>query len=456
MYDVIVLGGGPGGYHAAETAAKAGLKTVVIEKEHFGGVCLNEGCIPSKSLLYTAKAFDYAVHGEEYGVKIDGKVTFDHSVAVARKDRIVKKLVGGVKAGVKAAGAEMVEGEGIIKGKNADGTVTVSVGTTEYTAKNLIIATGSEPVMPPIPGVKENFEKGIVLTNREILSLDKVPEKLVIVGGGVIGLEMASYFNSVGSEVTVIEMLDKIAGPTEKEISAILLNNYQKKGITFCLGSKVVKVGENAVTYEKDGKTVDVPADKVLMSIGRRAVTRGYGLESLNVAIERGAIVTDSHLKTNVSGIYAIGDVNGKIMLAHTAYREADVAVNTILGKKDIMSYDAIPSVIYTNPEVGSVGETEESAAKKGIAVQIISLPMAYSGRYLAENEKGDGICKVVIDKKYNTVIGVHMICSYASEIIYGAAMMVENRMTVDNLKKQVFPHPTVSEIIKECINKVK
>lgn len=455
IYDVIVLGGGPGGYLAAERAATAGLKTVVIEKRSFGGVCLNEGCIPSKALLYAAKAYDYAKHGEEYGVKAEN-VSFDHSVAVARKNRIVKTLVAGVRAGVKAAGAEAVDGFGTIKGKNSDGTFSVVVNDKEYIGRNLILATGSEALIPPIEGVKENFEKGFVLTNREILDLDKVPGKLAIVGGGVIGLEMASYFNSVGSEVTVIEMLDKIAGPTEKEISEILLKNYKKKGINFCLGCKVVKITDKAVIYEKDGKQTTVNADKVLMSIGRRAVTKGYGLENLNVEIERGAVKTDGCMRTNIAGLYAIGDVNGKIMLAHTAYREAEVAVNTIMGIKDSVNYDAIPSVIYTNPEVGSVGETEESAKAKGIDCQVVSLPMKYAGRYLAENEKGDGICKVVINKKYRTIIGVHMITNYASEIIYGAGILVDQKATVDNVMKNVFPHPTVSEIIKECLSHLK
>lgn len=455
IYDVIVLGGGPGGYLAAERAATAGLKTVVIEKRSFGGVCLNEGCIPSKAFLYAAKAFDYAKHGEEYGVKAEN-VSFDQSVALARKKRIVKTLVAGVKASVKAAGAEAVEGVGIIQGKKSDGTFSVKVGETEYLSRNLIVATGSEALVPPIEGVKENFEKGFVLTNREILDLEKIPEKLAIVGGGVIGLEMASYFNSVGSEVTVIEMLDKIAGPTEKEISEILLKNYKKKGINFCLGCKVVKITENSVIYEKDGKQTTVPADKVLMSIGRRAVTKGYGLESLNVELERGAIKTDGCMRTNIAGLYAIGDVNGKIMLAHTAYREAEVAVHTILGIKDSVNYDAIPSVIYTNPEVGSVGETEESAKAKGIDCQIVSLPMRYTGRYLAENEKGDGICKVVVNKKYKTIIGVHMITNYASEIIYGAGILVDKQATVDSVMRNVFPHPTVSEIIKECLSHLK
>ncbi|MBR2878815.1 MAG: FAD-dependent oxidoreductase, partial [Clostridia bacterium] len=365
VYDLIVLGGGPAGYLAAERAGHAGLKTVVIEKRNLGGVCLNEGCIPSKALLYSAKIYDYARFSEKYGVTTTG-ATFDHAKAVARKEKVVNTLVGGIKAQMKANKVTVVDAEGKILGRDAEG-FKVAAGDTEYVGKKLIIATGSMPILPPITGVKEGLETGMVLTNREILSLDAVPENLVIVGGGVIGLEMASYFNSVGSKVTVIEMLPKIAGPTDKEISDILLKNYQKKGVDFKLGCKVVEVTKDSVKYETEGQVLEVKADKVLMSIGRRAVTEGIGLETIGVETERGHIVTDRYCKTNVAGVYAAGDVNGVYMLAHVAYREAEVAVNNILGKKDIMRYDAVPSVIYTNPEVGSVGMTEDAAKEAGI-----------------------------------------------------------------------------------------
>jgi dihydrolipoamide dehydrogenase len=291
-----------------------------------------------------------------------------------------------------------------------------------------------------------------VLTNREILDLKEVPSSLVIVGGGVIGLEMASYFNSAGSKVTVVEMLDHIAGFTDREISEILMKNYQKKGIEFKLGAKVTEVREDAVIYESEGRAYSLPADKVLMSIGRRAASQGLGLEKIGVITERGSIKTDERCRTNVPEVYAAGDVNGVSMLAHTAYREAEVCINNILGRKDIMRYSAIPSVIYTNPEVACTGENEESAKQKGIDFEAAKLSMMYSGRYAAENEGGDGICKVLIDKKHRTVIGVHMIGNYSSEIIYGACLMIESQMRVNDIKELVFPHPTVSEIIREAI----
>ncbi len=450
IYDLIVLGGGPAGYNAAERAGKAGLKTVVIEKRALGGVCLNEGCIPSKSLLYSGKIFDYAHHGDLYGVTVTG-ASIDQKKVIERKNRVVKTLVSGIGSKMKKAKVKVVDAEGYIEGRDENG-FNVKAGGEVYTGKQMLIATGSMPVVPPIPGLRENLETGFVMTNREILDLTEIPGELVVIGGGVIGLEMASYFNSVGSHVTVIEMLDHIAGPTDQGISKILLGNYTKKGVDFKLGCKVTAVGDGKVTFEENGKTQSVKADKVLCSIGRRAVTQGYGLENLNVALDRGAIITDEFMKTNVAGLYAAGDVNGKIMLAHTAYREGEVAVNNILGKRDRMRYNAIPSVIYTNPEVGSVGETEESAKAKGLDVEVKTVSMLYSGRYLAENEGGDGICKLIVDKKYDRLIGVHMIANYASEIIYGAAMMIETEMKLDNIKEIVFPHPTVCEVIREAL----
>lgn len=450
IYDLIVIGGGPGGYLAAERAGHEGLKTLLIEKKFIGGVCLNEGCVPSKALLYSAKVCDNAKHGDKYGVKCSD-VSLDHAAVIARKNKVINTLVTGVKGQLKKNKVTIVNGLAEITGKSSEG-YTVKAGDTEYTAKRLLIATGSMPVVPPIPGVKEGILKGTVLTNREILDLKEVPASLVIIGGGVIGLEMASYYNSAGSKVTVIEMLDHIAGYTDKEISEILLKNYIKKGVDFKLGSKVVEVTEDSVVYEKDGEKFTVKADKILMSIGRRAVTEGLGLEKIGVEVERGRIKVDSKGKTNIPEVYAAGDVNGVSMLAHTAYREAEVCVNNMVGKKDTMRYDAIPSVIYTNPEVGCVGETEESAKQKGIEYEVSKISMMYSGRYVAENENGDGICKILIDKKYRKVIGVHMIGSYASEIIYGAGLMIETEMRVEDIKELVFPHPTVCEIIREGI----
>ncbi len=448
--DVIVLGGGPGGYLAAERAAQGGKNVVLIEKRALGGTCLNEGCIPSKALLNSAKLYNHAQNSEKFGVTAEN-VVLDHAKVIARKNQVVSMLVGGVGAAMQANNVNVVNGLGIVEGKTADGFV-VSVGEEKYACENLILATGSVPVVPPIPGLKEGVESGFVMTSTEALSRTELPKKLVAIGGGVIGLEMASYFAMVGVEVTIIEMLDKIAGPTEKEISNILMKAYKKKGIKFKLGCKVTGVNEKGVLYEEKGSEQLAEADAVLCAIGRRAYTENMGLETLGLEMNRSAVVTDDHMRTNVEGVYAIGDINAKIMLAHTAYREAEVAVNNILGIDDVMDYSLIPSVIYTDPEVAGVGETEESAKEKGMDVRSVSVSMNYAGRYLAEVIGGTGICKVIVNNKDDTVVGVHMIGSYASEMILSAEMMILSKRPLKDLQKIIFPHPTVGEVIREAL----
>lgn len=450
VYDLIVIGGGPGGYLAAERAAHAGLKTLLFEKNSLGGVCLNEGCIPSKALLNSAKTYEHALHADLYGVSV-GDVKIDQKAVVARRGRVVRTLVSGVRAKMKAAGVTVVMKEAGIRGKGAEGFIVEAAGEA-YVGKRLIIATGSSAVIPPIPGVRENIG-GFVLTNREVLELPEIPQNFAVIGGGVIGLEMAAYYATVGSKVTVIEMLDHIAGATDREISSILQKELEKKGVTFLLGHKCLSVEPGRVWVEApDGSKAAVSVDKVLLSIGRRANTEGVGLENIGVDFSRGGIVTDALGRTNVENVFAVGDVNGHHMLAHTAYREAEVAVNTILGKADSMRYTANPSVIYTNPEIASVGRTEEECREKGIDYEVQKLSMRYSGRFVAENEGADGLCKIIINKKKRNIIGVHLIGSYSGEIIWGAAEMIEMQARVQDARQIIFPHPTVSEIIREVL----
>ena len=450
LFDVVVIGGGPGGYLAAERAAHAGLKTLLFEKNSLGGVCLNEGCIPSKALLNSAKTYQHALHAQQYGVTCQG-VSIDQKAVIQRKGRVVKTLVSGVRAKMKGAGVTVVMEQAVITGKNEDG-FTLTASGKEYVGKKLIIATGSVPAVPPIPGVKENLGT-FVLTNREILDLEEIPGKLTVIGGGVIGLEMAAYYAAVGSQVTVVEMLDHIAGATDREIGSMLQKELEKLGITFLLSHKCLAVEQGKVRAEApDGKEIVIEADKVLLSIGRRANTEDLGLESIGVKCDRGAIVTDTMCRTNVADVYAVGDVNGHHMLAHTAYREAEVAVNVICGKMDNMRYHANPSVIYTQPELSSVGKAEEECKEKGIDYEVKKLSMLYSGRFVAENEGADGLCKVIIDKKRRNILGVHLLGAYASEIIWGAAEMIEMQLRVQDARQIIFPHPTVSEIIREVL----
>ncbi len=450
MYDLIVLGGGPGGYLAAERAGDAGLSVLLIEKNKLGGVCLNEGCIPSKTLLNSAKIYDHAKNGEKYGVTAEN-ARIDQAEVVARKNKVVKMLVAGVGAAMKASKVTVKTGKGTILGRE-NGVIRVQVGEETFEGQRLIIATGSEAIVPPIPGVKEGMVAGTVLTNREILDLETIPAALAIVGGGVIGLEMAGYFQTCGTQVTVIEMLDHIAGAADREMAALLQKAYEKRGIKFHLNCQVTGVKPGSVEFTDQGTTQTAEADYTLMSVGRRPVTKGFGLESLGVLVERGRIVTDAQGRTNVPGVFAIGDVNGVWMLAHAAYREAEVAINTILGKKDNMRYQAMPSVIYTSPEMAFVGETEETCQEKGLAYKKVTLPMSYSGRYLAENEGGEGKIKLLIDPVHNRLLGCHLIGSYASEIILSAGIMVETEMRIEDIKQIIFPHPTVGEIIREAI----
>ena len=448
MYDIIIIGGGPAGYNAAERAAHNGLKTLLIEKKALGGVCLNEGCIPTKTLLYSAKIYDYAKYGGEYGVAFK-EASIDHNFVINRKNKVVKTLVAGVGAKMKKAGVEVINGAAVIQNKDKDG-FNVKVDDKIYSARYLLICTGSEAAVPPISGLKEGIESGFCATNREILDLKEVPKELCVIGGGVIGLEMASYFNSIGSKVTVIEMLEHIGGYIDGEISEILYKNYVKKGIDFKLGAKVTGIKDSAVEYEMKGEKYNISADKVLVAIGRRASTQNIGLENVGVLTDKGAIVTDEYGKTSIANIYAAGDVNGKSMLAHTAYREGEVCINNIMGKKDRIDYNTIPAVIYTNPEVAGIGETAESVKQKGLNAEVHSFTLRYSGRYLAENEKGDGIAKIIIDSHSKTLLGLHMIGNYSSEIIYGAAVIMETKLRVDDVQKIVFPHPTVCEIIRD------
>ena len=459
MYDLAIIGGGPGGYVAAERAGAAGLKVVLFERKSLGGVCLNEGCIPTKTLLYSAKVYNYAKTGDHYGVYVSDP-SFKYDEIVARKNKVVKKLVGGVKAAMKGNKVEVVAENATIQGRDSEG-VKIEAGGNVYAAKNLLICTGSEAAVPPFPGLKEAGD--VIVTNREILDLTERPEALVVIGGGVIGMEFAAFFSTLGTKVTVVEMLPKILGPLDDEISEMLQKQYEKRGVEFCLRCKVTGIEGNTVVYEDpEGKVCRVSGDKILVSVGRRANLQGFGLENIGVELALNpagrpyGIKVDEKMKTNVPGVYAAGDVTGFSMLAHTASREGEVAVNNILGKEDRMRYNAIPCVVYTNPEVAGVGLTESEAKAKGIDFKVVKLPMAYAGRFVAENERGEGICKIIVGAKYHEVLGVHMLGNPCSEIISAACVAIETEMTLEQLQEVVFPHPTVSEIIKETSFTIK
>lgn len=450
-FDVIVIGGGPAGYNCAEYAAHHGKSVMLVEKKALGGTCLNVGCIPTKTFLYAAKMYHYADGaGADYGVSVDGTVSLDQAAVVRKKDEVVKMLVQGVGAGLRRAKVKVVNGTARI-GKR-DENLIVTVGEEEYAAEDLILASGSSPVLPPIEGVKEGMADGTVMTSDEILDIQKIPAKLLIVGGGVIGFEMAAYFQEAGAKVTVIEMMDKVLGGNDREISSLLQKELEKKGVVFYLSSSVKKLSRGVVTFEKDGR-IDVAAyDKALMCVGRRANIGIEGLEELGIQVERGAVVTDEHMRTNVPHVYAIGDLNGKVMLAHVGYREGEAAVNHILGREDAMSYDAICGVVYTNPEAAFVGVSEEQAKASGIPYQVKKASINMSGRHVAENGLSSGLCKLIINTEKNTLIGAALMSSYASEYIYSLALMIDLQVPVDRILRTVFPHPTVCEVVREAL----
>ena len=445
-FDIAIIGGGPAGYTAAERAAAGGLQTILFEKKTIGGVCLNEGCIPTKTLLYSAKILDNIKSASKYGIAVMGEPTFDLPKIISRKDKTVKKLTGGVKFRMTSYGVTIVEKEAIVTGEK-EGEIQIACNDETYEVKYLLVCTGSETVIPPIPGLSEtNY-----WTSKEALESTTLPKSLAIIGGGVIGIEFASFFNSMGVQVEVIEMMPEILGAMDKETSAMLRADYAKKGVKFHLNTKVTKVSKGAITVEKDGKTSDIEAEQILVSVGRKANLQGVGLDKLNLKLLRNGIEVNEFMQTSHPRVYASGDITGQSLLAHTAIRESEVAINHILGEYDAMNYDCVPGVVYTNPEIAGVGKTEEELTAKGIPYKVQKLPMAYSGRFVAENETGSGLCKLIMDQD-DRIIGCHILGNPASELIVVAGIAVEHGYTVEEFRKSVFPHPTVGEIYHETL----
>lgn len=387
MVDLIVIGAGPGGYEAAAYAAKLGKKVVLFEKNELGGTCLNVGCIPTKTLLRSARALEDCREAERYGVSGGGAAVLDMKAVQARKQALIGTLTKGIAGMLKRGGVEVIKAEAKLAGKGK-----VVAGGKEYEAANILIATGSVPACPPIPGLRDNPK---VLDSTGILALDTIPERLVVIGGGVIGLEFASFFATVGSKVTIVEMLPKIAPIVDEEISKKLMAELKKQGIAFNLSCKVEKIDGNVLTFtDPEGKQQQISGDYILSAIGRSPVLKGIGLEEAGVEFDRRGVKADEFGKTNVPGIWACGDVTGRCLLAHAATREGIVAVHNMFGIADRMRYSAIPSVIYTHPEVAQVGATEEELKAKGIAYRKSVMPMAIAGRFMVENDGKAGYCE--------------------------------------------------------------
>lgn len=441
-YDLIIIGSGPGGYIAAERAGHHGLSVLLIEKNKLGGVCLNEGCIPSKTLLNSAKIFHYAQHGGAYGVKAEG-VTFDFAAVQQRKTKVMDTLRGGIEGLMKKFKVEVVRGDAcLLPGRK------VSVGDKVYEGKNILIATGSSPAKPPIPGI----DLPGVVNSTGILNLEKLPEKLIVIGGGIIGCEFACFFGSVGIPVTAIEMLSEICPPIDPAIAKALRGELEKKGVTFHTGATVKEITGTHVIFAKNGNDMKIERDIVLVSTGRTPNVQGLGFEEAGLDFDRRGIKIDERCRTNLPGVWAIGDCTGKTWLAHSASRMGEVVVNNITGRSDIMRYHAIPGVVYTNPEVAAVGMTEDEAKKRGIPVKTGKMPLTANGRYLAEHDDERGQVKVILHAETGVLIGVHMIGAACSEMIFGAAAMIEMEFRAREIQEIVFPHPTVSEVIRDTV----
>lgn len=444
IYDLAIIGGGPAGYTAAERAAAGGLKTILFERNALGGVCLNEGCIPTKTLLYSAKTLASINNSAKYGVNTEGTASADIAKIISRKNKVVRKLVAGIKQKLAAHEVTIINGQAEIIGEN-NGQIEIACNDEKFVCKKLLLCTGSETSIPPIKGLQDIS----YWTSREALSAKELPESLAIIGGGVIGMEFAYFFNTLGVKVSVIEMLPQILGNMDNELSETLKAEYTKAGIDFYMEVKVTEVNTEGVIIEKDGEQVTIPAKQILLSTGRRPVTQGFGLENLNLEIFGRGLHVNEKMQTSNLNVYACGDVTGYSLLAHTAVREGEVAINNLLGIEDHMSYKAIPGVVYTNPEIAGVGATEADLAAKGIKYKVSKLPMAYSGRFVAENEMTNGICKLIANEN-DVIIGCHMLGNPASELIVIAGIAIEKGYTIDEFRKIVFPHPTVGEIIHE------
>jgi len=445
-YFLAIIGGGPAGYTAAEKASKAGKDVVLFEQNAVGGTCLNVGCIPTKSLLYGAKQYYNATHAQKYGVTA-ADVTFDFAAMQKRKTIVVRKLVAGIKQRLNNEHCTVVSGFAKVESRT-DELVTIQCGEQTYEAENLMICTGSTNFVPPIPGIKDN---PAVWDSTDALNATELPASIIIVGGGVIGMEFATLYHELGIPVTVIEALPTILPNLDPEVVAVLAEKYKKAGINILTSTKVESINGNEVTIQNTPNTLI--ADKILVSVGRRANLNG--LEALNdIELNRGAIVIDDFCKTNLPNVYACGDVTGKIMLAHVAARQAEVAIGRMLKQIPLqrIAYNAIPSVVYTNPEIASVGITESQAESMAIPVEVRKLPMTFSGRFMAENEGETGLCKMIVDAKNHSVLGVHMIGNPCSEFVSAASFAVRMGYTLAEFQQVVFPHPTVSEILHEIL----
>jgi len=446
-FDVIVIGSGPGGYVAAIRAAQLGLKTAIIEKNsHLGGTCLNVGCIPSKALLYSTELYHSISHqAATNGIKIKD-LEVDIPTMMNKKSHVVDQLRSGVKALMKANKIEVFNGTGKFVSPTQ-----IEVGGQKLDSNHIIIATGSQSV--ELPFLK--FDGKVVVSSDDAIAFDSIPKKIVIVGAGAIGLELGSVWSRLGSDVTIVELLPRIAITFDHEISKMAERIFKKQNIKFELDAKVTgmkKAGKTVtLTAEKEGKTLEFPSDKIIVCVGRKPYTEGLGLEALGIEKDKqGRIVVDKHFRTNVPSIFAIGDVIAGPMLAHKAEEEGVALAEMLAGKSGHVNYDVIPNVIYTSPELASVGISEQEAKEKNIAVKTGKFPFAANGRALA-SDGPEGFVKVISDAKTDKILGVQIIGLHASELIASAVAHMEYGGSAEDMGRTIAAHPTLAETLKEA-----
>ena len=446
QYDVVILGAGPGGYVAAIKAAQQGLNTAIIEKEAIGGVCLNWGCIPTKSLLKSAKVYQQFTHAKDYGIDVENMdvIKPNWSSIIKRKNRIVKRLTGGVKMLLKKNKVDIYEGFGEVLTPQK-----IKVNDDIIETKNIILSTGASPVFPPIDGLKDAYERQFVLTSKGMLDIDHIPQKLVIIGGGVIGVEFATIFNSFGTKVTIIEREENILLNVDEDIRDQMMKTLKKDKIEILTQSSVVKIKHDGVIYQaSDGKNITVQADKVLLSVGMKANLKGY--EKLNLTMDKGFVKINDHMQTSINNVYAIGDMNGRMMLAHVASHQGIVAIDHILSRPSTMNYKQVPSAIYSFPEIAQIGYTEKDLKDQKIDYKVSTFPLQANGKALSANAT-NGMIKVLASTKYNEILGVHILAENASDLISEALMTMKLEGTADDIAHAIHPHPTLSEIYNEA-----
>ena len=437
--DIIIIGSGPGGYRAAEYAAKNGLNVVIIEKNQLGGTCLNEGCIPTKTYTRNAEIMDTLREADAFGLN-NLQYTFDFHKVVERKNAVIDQLRSGIATLLSAPNITLVSGEAHFKDCH-----TVVVGQDEYTAKTIVIATGSSPKMPRIADMDESM----VCDSSQMLALTELPERLCIVGAGVIGMEFACVFSSFGCKVTVVEFLKECLPSLDSDIAKRLRKQLEKRGIEFNLQAAVNSIANGQVTFERKGKTVTVEADKVLLAVGRKPNTEGLCLEAAGVAYDNKGIMVDDNMQTNVPGVYAIGDVNGRTMLAHAATMQGMRAVSHVLGQSDTIRFDIVPAAVFTHPEAASVGVSEDYCKQQTISYRCARAHYRANGKALAMNET-EGLVKIIADGD-GTIIGCHAFGAHAADMVQEIGALMCRNTTIDQLKDIIHTHPTLGEMVQEA-----